>query len=138
QFPCGGGIGRPCSQFFSVGEIRFNGVAFFRSQPVLVRAFILLLLVCALCPPLAVAAGLTLSGTPPTSAVVGKQYSFQPSVSGTTNTVTYWIWHKPSWATFSSTTGRLSGVPTQAGSYSDIVIRVSTGYFNASLPAFAI
>ncbi len=116
----------------------FNGVAFFRSQPVLVRAFTLVLLVCALCPPLALAAGVTLSGTPPATVAVGQQYSFQPSVSKTSATLTYSISNKPSWATFSSKTGRLSGVPAQTGRYSGILIRATAPYIYASLPAFAI
>ena len=116
----------------------FNGVAFFRSQPVLIRAFILVLLVSGLCPPLAVAAGVTLSGTPPATVAVGQQYSFQPSVSKTSATLTYSISNKPSWATFSSKTGRLSGVPAQTGRYAGILIRATARYIYASLPAFAI
>ena len=116
----------------------FNGVAFFRSRPVLARAFIVLLLVSALCPPLALAAGVTLSGTPPATVAVGQQYGFQPSVSQTSATLTYSISNKPSWATFSAKTGRLSGVPAQTGRYSGILIRATAPYIYASLPAFAI
>src|SRR6185295_12827691 len=47
---------------------------------------------------------------------------------------------KPPWASFSTSTGRLSGTPAAAdvGSYSNIVISVSDGSASASLPAFAI
>jgi len=116
----------------------FNGVLLARSPSVLARKFIALLLVCALCPPFAVAAGATLSGKPPASAVIGQQYAFQPSVSGTSQTLTFSIANKPSWLTFSSKTGRLSGVPAQTGRYPGILIRATSRYVYASLPAFAI
>ena len=116
----------------------FNRVVFARSPFVLARAFIVLLLVSGLCPPLAVAAGLTISGAPPTSDIVGQTYTFQPSVSHTRRSPTFSIANKPGWATFSSSTGRLSGVPTQAGTYPGILIHVSSRYAYASLPAFMI
>src|SRR5689334_19080021 len=116
----------------------FIGVAFARSPSVVARAFIVLLLVSGLCPPPAVASGITISGTPPASAIVGQLYTFQPSVSRTRRTPTFSIANKPAWATFSSSTGILSGVPAQAGRYPDILIRVMTKYAYASLPAFAI
>jgi len=116
----------------------FIGVAFARSPSVVARTFIVLLLASGLCPPPAVASGITISGTPPASAIVGQQYTFQPSVSRTRRTPTFSIANKPAWATFSSSTGILSGVPAQAGRYPDILIRVMTKYAYASLPAFAI
>ena len=82
-----------------------------------------------------------ISGTPTTSVRAGVAYSFTPSASDADgNTLTFSIANKPSWATFSTSTGRLSGTPTasQVGSYSNIVIRVSDGTATASLPAFAI
>jgi hypothetical protein len=47
---------------------------------------------------------------------------------------------QPSWATFSSTTGKLSGTPTaqQVGTYADIIVTVSDGKASASLTAFTI
>jgi hypothetical protein len=47
---------------------------------------------------------------------------------------------KPTWLSFSTATGRLSGTPiaANAGSYSGIVISVSDGTLTASLPAFSI
>src|SRR5689334_21706972 len=115
----------------------FSGVAFARSPSAVARTFMVLLLVSGLYPPRAVAE-ITISGTPPTSAIVGQQYTFQPSVSYTRLTPTFSIANMPSWATFSSSTGQLSSVPTQAGTYPDIRIRVRTNYTRASLPAFAI
>jgi hypothetical protein len=82
-----------------------------------------------------------ISGTPPTSASVGVQYAFTPTATDPNgNTLTYSITNRPSWATFSSTTGRLAGTPTSAniGTYSNITIRVSDGQATAQLPAFSI
>jgi fibronectin type 3 domain-containing protein len=47
---------------------------------------------------------------------------------------------KPSWASFSATTGELSGAPAAAnvGTTSNIIISVSDGTTSASLPAFAV
>jgi hypothetical protein len=56
-----------------------------------------------------------ISGTPATSATVGKAYAFQPSASDPDgNTLTYSIVNRPGWATFSSSTGRLSGTPSSS------------------------
>jgi hypothetical protein len=54
--------------------------------------------------------------------------------------LTFSISNRPTWATFNTSTGRLSGTPTsaQVGSYSNIVIRVSDGKATTSLPAFSI
>ena len=82
-----------------------------------------------------------ISGTPPTSVTAGTAYAFQPTASDPDgNTLTFSIAGKPSWATFSTTTGRLQGTPTAShvGTYGNIVIRVSDGTATASLPAFSI
>ena len=83
----------------------------------------------------------TISGAPMTSVQAGQSYTFQPSASDADgNPLTYSIANKPSWATFSTSTGRLSGAPATAsvGTYSNIVIGVSDGRASASLSAFAI
>jgi hypothetical protein len=83
----------------------------------------------------------SISGSPATTANVGKSYSFRPTASDPDgNKLTYKIARKPGWATFSSSTGTLSGTPTssQVGSYSNIVISVSDGIATKSLPAFSI
>jgi hypothetical protein len=84
----------------------------------------------------------TINGTPETSATVGVTYAFQPTASDPDgNTLTYSIANRPAWATFSTTTGRLSGTPssTYAGTTtSNIVISVSDGTVSAALPAFSI
>ena len=83
----------------------------------------------------------TISGTPGTSATTGQAYSFTPSASDADkNPLTYSIANKPAWATFTTSTGRLSGTPaaTNVGNYANIMISVSDGRASASLPAFAI
>jgi hypothetical protein len=83
----------------------------------------------------------TISGTPATTVSSGVAYNFQPTGSDPDgNTLTYSIANRPSWATFNSSTGRLSGTPTaaNAGTYSNIAISVSDGTLSASLASFAI
>ncbi len=83
----------------------------------------------------------TISGSPATTAATGQAYSFQPAASDPDgNTLTFSIANRPAWATFSTTTGRLSGTPaaSAAGQYTGIVITVSDGSASASLPAFSI
>ncbi len=82
----------------------------------------------------------TISGTPVTKINAGLLYSFQPTAAdfaGNSATLTYSIQNKPSWATFSTTTGLLTGTAVK-GTYSGIVITVSDGCATASLPAFSI
>ncbi len=82
-----------------------------------------------------------ISGTPPTTATVGTQYTFTPTASDANGgTLTFSITNKPSWATFSTTTGRLQGTPVTAniGTFANIVVRVSDGQDSAQLPAFSI
>jgi hypothetical protein len=83
----------------------------------------------------------TISGTPGTSAQAGQKYSFTPTTTDPSGgTLTFSISNKPSWATFSSTTGALSGTPSNAdaGTDSNITISVSDGTQSVSLAAFSI
>ena len=83
----------------------------------------------------------TISGTPGTSAQAGQSYSFTPTTTDPSGaTLTFTITSKPSWATFSSTTGALTGMPasSDAGTDSNITISVSDGTQSASLAAFSI
>jgi hypothetical protein len=81
----------------------------------------------------------TISGSPSTSATVGAAYSFAPSAADANgDTLTFSIANKPSWASFSSSSGRLQGTPTATGSTSNIVISVTDGKASAQLPAFSI
>ncbi len=86
-------------------------------------------------------ASLTISGTPSTQVTAGQAYSFTPTASGPAGlTLTFSVQNLPSWATFSATTGKLSGTPASSstGTFSDIVISVSDGQTSAALPAFNI
>jgi len=83
----------------------------------------------------------TISGIPPTSVVAGSNYSFQPSATDPAGKVlTFSIQAMPPWATFSASTGALTGTPTSAniGTFAGIVIAVSDGTSTAALPAFSI
>jgi len=82
----------------------------------------------------------SISGTPGLRVKAGTTYSFQPTATdfaGNTGTLTFSIAGQPSWATFSTTTGLLTGIATR-GTYSGIVITVTDGCASASLPAFSI
>lgn len=83
----------------------------------------------------------TISGTPVASVNVGSVYSFAPTaVDLDGDRMTFSITNRPAWATFNTTTGRLSGTPTaaNAGTYGNIVIRVSDGRTSTALRAFSI
>ncbi|MBS1984941.1 MAG: S8 family serine peptidase [Bdellovibrionales bacterium] len=80
---------------------------------------------------------LPISGTPPTEAHQDLPYSFTPQV--TKANLTFSIQNKPSWASFSSTTGALSGTPNVgAVTHSNIIISVTDGTNTGALPAFSI
>ncbi|HTE43400.1 MAG TPA: putative Ig domain-containing protein [Steroidobacteraceae bacterium] len=81
----------------------------------------------------------TISGSPPAAGQPGQAYSFTPAASDPDgNALTFLIQGKPAWATFSSTTGALTGTPSAAGTFPGIVISVSDGQATVALPAFAI
>jgi hypothetical protein len=84
----------------------------------------------------------TISGVPANAVTINQAYSFQPTASdpNTTDTLRFVIANRPSWATFSTSTGRLSGTPTSAniGTFSNIVISVNDGQVSVALPAFSI
>jgi hypothetical protein len=81
----------------------------------------------------------TISGSPSTTASTGVAYSFQPSATdANSDALGFSIANKPSWASFSTSTGRLSGMPTASGTFASIVISVSDGKATTSLPGFAI
>ena len=80
-----------------------------------------------------------ISGKPATTVGAGESYQFEPSASDpASRTLTYSIANRPAWASFSAASGALTGTPSQAGSYANIVITVSNGSASASLPAFSI
>lgn len=83
-----------------------------------------------------------ISGTPATAAVEGVAYSFTPTASDVDvgDNLTFVITNRPSWATFSSSTGALSGTPAFAniGTAANIVIGVSDGTTTVNLATFSI
>jgi hypothetical protein len=83
----------------------------------------------------------TISGAPPAQAMQGQQYTFTPTASDPNgDTLTFTIVNAPAWASFSGSTGQLSGTPTsaQVGTYSNIRISVSDGTTTVNLTAFTI
>ncbi|HUR20429.1 MAG TPA: putative Ig domain-containing protein [Vicinamibacterales bacterium] len=83
----------------------------------------------------------TISGSPLLSILVGLGYSFQPTASDADgNTLTFSIQNRPSWATFNTATGRLSGTPglLDIATTTNIVISVSDGTATASLSPFSL
>ncbi|HEY7639428.1 MAG TPA: putative Ig domain-containing protein [Steroidobacteraceae bacterium] len=81
----------------------------------------------------------TISGAPDSWVYVGSPYSFKPTGRDPEGAkLSYEIFNKPSWATFSSSTGMLSGTPTQVGLWTSIRIRVSDGVNTSSAIWFAI
>lgn len=92
-------------------------------------------------PTVTVNAAPTIAGTAPASISIGHTYSFQPTASDANgDSLGFSISGKPSWMTFETSTGRLSGTPTgaQVGSYANIVITVSDGEASRSLAPFSI
>jgi len=83
----------------------------------------------------------TISGSPTTTVKAGAGYSFQPTAKDPNGDTLSWsIANKPSWATFSTTTGKLSGTPGvgNVGSFPNISISVSDGKSTVTLAAFTI
>lgn len=83
----------------------------------------------------------TISGTPATSVQSSAAYSFTPGASDPEgNPLSFSVMGAPAWASFNTTTGRLSGTPgpNDLGTTEGIVITVSDGTGYASLPAFSL
>lgn len=80
------------------------------------------------------------SGTPATTVIAGQAYAFTPSATVSSGTPAFSIQNAPTWATFNTSTGALSGTPTTAdvGTYSNITITAAAGGSSASLQPFAI
>ncbi len=80
-----------------------------------------------------------ITGFPDTKASVGTFYSFPPFASDPDgNTLTFSITGQPTWASFNSVTGRLSGTPLSSGTYGNIQISVSDGFVTVPLAPFDI
>jgi hypothetical protein len=92
-------------------------------------------------PPPPVNRAPTISGTPVAAVVTGQAYAFTPTATDADgDTLSFTIANKPTWATFSTTTGALNGTPAAAnvGITSSIMITVSDGKLSASTPVFSI
>jgi len=82
-----------------------------------------------------------ISGEPQRVVIVNERYEFLPAVSGgAPGTLTFTIQNLPRWAEFDPNNGLLSGSPTfaESGSYDGIVITVTDGNADSSLPVFSI
>ncbi|MEN0036434.1 MAG: DUF4347 domain-containing protein [Cellvibrio sp.] len=83
-----------------------------------------------------------ITGTPSTNVNQDVAYSFTPTASDVdvADALTFSITNKPSWASFNTTTGALTGTPANAdaGVHGAIVISVSDGTVSTALPAFDI
>jgi hypothetical protein len=80
-----------------------------------------------------------ISGSPTTQTLAGLAYVFAPSASDVDgDRLTFAIANMPAWASFSTSTGLLSGTPTtaQVGRTAGIQISVSDGRATVALPAF--
>lgn len=83
----------------------------------------------------------SISGIPTTTIDADNSYSFSPSATDPDgDNLSFSISNQPSWSSFDTSSGRLSGTPdaNSAGVYSNILISVSDGELSASLPAFEI
>lgn len=83
----------------------------------------------------------TITGTPATTATVGVAYSFTPTAKDPEGKkLSFVIKNRPSWLSFSYSTGSIKGTPTSAnvGTYSGIVIYAKDGVNTKGLPAFSI
>jgi putative Ig domain-containing protein len=83
----------------------------------------------------------TISGNAPGAVTAASAYNFAPTAADADgDTLAFTINNKPSWATFNTSTGRLSGTPDGAdvGTYSNIAISVSDGHESVALSPFAI
>ncbi|MCP4930095.1 MAG: hypothetical protein GY918_13655, partial [Gammaproteobacteria bacterium] len=82
-----------------------------------------------------------ISGNPSGQAVAGAEYVFQPAASDLDGDfLDFAIQAAPTWVTFDSVSGRISGTPADedVGLNAGIRINVSDGVASASLPPFSI
>jgi Putative Ig domain len=82
-----------------------------------------------------------ISGTPPTSVTAGSTYKFQPTAKDPDGkALSFSVKNKPSWASFSISSGLLDGTPTssQSGTYGNIIVSASNGQYSSALPAFSV
>lgn len=83
----------------------------------------------------------TISGSPATQVTAGASYMLVPNAQDADGDVlAFTIENRPTWASFDTTTGKLSGTPgaEYAGTSSAIVISVSDGKASVALPPFTV
>ena len=84
----------------------------------------------------------SISGTPAGSIYVGESYHFLPTASDqdSDNQLTFEVENLPAWADFNTETGSISGTPgaSDVGLYEDIIVTLSDGTTEVSLPPFII
>lgn len=83
----------------------------------------------------------TISGTPSATVQKNAPYSFVPAAQDLDgDALSFSISKKPSWASFDTGTGALTGTPASgdAGATTGILISVSDGSATASLPGFSV
>lgn len=87
-----------------------------------------------------VAAGaLTLTGTPPTTVVVGHEYAWKPTaVGGVTSSLQFGYINLPNWSKHYRSSGLIRGTPTEPGVYANIQIIASDGNNYAETKPFSI
>jgi hypothetical protein len=86
------------------------------------------------------APALSISGTPPSQAMVGQQYSFTPQASGGSGGLQFSAQNLPGWMSLQTSTGRLSGTPGSGdiAAFGNIRITVTDGVSSRTLGPFEI
>lgn len=87
-----------------------------------------------------ISATIALQGTPPATATVGDQYSFQPTVNSNSVNLSFTSTGLPSWLTLNSSSGVLAGTPsvTDEGTTGHITITANAGSASATTTPFTI
>jgi hypothetical protein len=95
-------------------------------------------------PPAQTTAGnsatVALQGTPPATATVGDQYSFQPAVTTNSTTLSFTSTGLPAWLSLDSNSGVLAGTPSASdeGTTGHITITANAGGSTATSTPFTI
>jgi hypothetical protein len=86
--------------------------------------------------------GPAITGTPARTATVGQAYRFQPNAVHLSkgHRPSFTITNRPAWASFNSSSGKLTGTPTASdvGMFPNIEIGLVADTVHASLPTFSI
>lgn len=83
----------------------------------------------------------SIQGTPGSTVLPGQLYTFQPTARDPDgDELTFQANNLPAWLTLNTSTGRISGTPSEAdiGTYEDITITVSDGSATDTIGPFAI